>query len=128
MAQFVGKVIGTQIIKTAKVEVTRMVLHPHVLQVSETSRELIRQSLPCKFSSQLYVKRRKKYLCYDPKSSCRVGDLVMIRECQPLSKRKHSSILEFSSAHRAEVELEKRKQRELDDAACTAVAEDGSCS
>lgn len=77
------------------------------------------------------MKRRKKYLCHDPDSSCRVGDLVMIRECQPLSKRKHfavAEILELSSAHRAEVELEKRRQRELDDAACTAVAEDGSCS
>lgn len=33
MAQFVGKVIGTQMMKTAKVEVTKMVLHPHVLKV-----------------------------------------------------------------------------------------------
>ena len=33
MAQFLGKVIGTQMMKTAKVEVTRMRLHPHVLKV-----------------------------------------------------------------------------------------------
>ena len=41
MAQFVGKVVGTQMMKTAKVEVTKMVLHPHVLKV-------------CSFSSNPY--------------------------------------------------------------------------
>ena len=55
------------------------------------------------------MKRRKKYLCHDPESTCRVGDLVMIRECQPLSKRKHftvARILELSPAHRAKLELD----------------------
>jgi len=33
MAQFIGKVIGTKMQKTAKVEVIRMFLHPQVLKV-----------------------------------------------------------------------------------------------
>lgn len=33
MSQFVGRVVGTKMQKTAKVEVCRMFLHPHVLKV-----------------------------------------------------------------------------------------------
>jgi len=35
--QLVGIVIGTRMMKTAKVEVTRMVLHPHVIKVRPDS-------------------------------------------------------------------------------------------
>ena len=69
----------------------------------------------CRAPSQ-YVKRRKRYLCHDPESACRVGDLVMIRECQPLSKMKHfavASILDVSPAHKAE-EDEERRLKELE--------------
>ena len=34
MAQFIGRVVGTKMQKTAKVEVVRMLLHPVVLKVS----------------------------------------------------------------------------------------------
>lgn len=34
MSQFVGRVVGTKMQKTAKVEVCRMFLHPQVLKVS----------------------------------------------------------------------------------------------
>ena len=116
MAQFVGKVIGTQMMKTAKVEVTRMVLHPHVLKVSSI-RHTDGRSLYIPPALSQYVKRRKKYLCHDPESSCRVGDLVMIRSCQPLSKRKHfnvAEILDLSPAHRAEIEREQGRLGELE--------------
>jgi len=33
MSLFIGKVIGTAMQKTAKVEVNKMFLHPHVLKV-----------------------------------------------------------------------------------------------
>ena len=33
MALFIGRVVGTKMQKTAKVEVTRMFLHPQVLKV-----------------------------------------------------------------------------------------------
>ena len=34
MAQFIGRVVGTKMQKTAKVEVIRLMLHPLVLKVS----------------------------------------------------------------------------------------------
>ncbi len=35
-----------------------------------------------------YIRRQIKYMADDPESQCGVGDLVMIEECRPLSKRK----------------------------------------
>ena len=37
MSLFIGKVIGTAMQKTAKVEVNKMFLHPHVLKVRSCS-------------------------------------------------------------------------------------------
>ena len=45
MSLFIGKVIGTKMQKTAKVEVTRLFLHPHVLKV----RLYLRQETPACF-------------------------------------------------------------------------------
>jgi len=44
---------------------------------------LIRHKLYGKF-----IRRQVKYMADDPESLCNVGDLVMIEECRPLSKRK----------------------------------------
>jgi small subunit ribosomal protein S17 len=44
-----------------------------------------------------YVKTSVKYLADDPENKCNIGDVVLIEECRPLSKRKRwriSSILE----------------------------------
>ncbi len=35
-----------------------------------------------------YMKTSVKYLADDPDNSCNVGDVVLIEECRPLSKRK----------------------------------------
>lgn len=35
-----------------------------------------------------YIRRRVKYMADDPGNICNIGDLVMIEECRPLSKRK----------------------------------------
>jgi small subunit ribosomal protein S17 len=35
-----------------------------------------------------FIRRQVKYMADDPESLCSVGDLVMIEECRPLSKRK----------------------------------------
>ena len=35
-----------------------------------------------------YVKTSVKYLADDPNNSCNIGDVVLIEECRPLSKRK----------------------------------------
>lgn len=44
-----------------------------------------------------YVKTSVKYLADDPNNNCNIGDVVLIEECRPLSKRKRwrvKSILE----------------------------------
>ncbi|NNK92999.1 MAG: 30S ribosomal protein S17 [Desulfobacterales bacterium] len=44
-----------------------------------------------------YVKTSVKYLADDPGNQCNIGDLVLIEECRPLSRRKRwrvKSILE----------------------------------
>ncbi|MEZ7852736.1 MAG: 30S ribosomal protein S17 [SAR324 cluster bacterium] len=34
------------------------------------------------------IKRSKKFVTHDEKNECKIGDLVEIAECRPLSKRK----------------------------------------
>ena len=34
------------------------------------------------------IKRSKKYLAHDESNKCKVGDMVQIAECRPLSKQK----------------------------------------
>ncbi len=35
-----------------------------------------------------FVKRSKKYMAHDEHNRCKKGDIVRIRECRPISKRK----------------------------------------
>lgn len=34
------------------------------------------------------IKRSKKYIAHDENNKCKVGDMVQIAECRPLSKQK----------------------------------------
>ena len=34
------------------------------------------------------IKRSKKYIAHDEQNECKIGDLVQIAECRPLSKKK----------------------------------------
>ncbi|KXJ18439.1 30S ribosomal protein S17 [Exaiptasia diaphana] len=74
MAQFLGTVIGTKMDKTAKVLVTRMVLHPTIKK---------------------YWNKRKVYFAHDENNECTRGDLVRIKECRPLSKMKNFNVEEI---------------------------------
>ena len=40
-----------------------------------------------------YITRSKKYAVHDEGNRCKIGDLVRIRECRPLSKRKCWDVL-----------------------------------
>jgi small subunit ribosomal protein S17 len=40
-----------------------------------------------------YVRRMKKYLAHDETNTVKIGDIVRIRECRPLSKRKCWEVL-----------------------------------
>ncbi len=41
-----------------------------------------------------YIKRSKKYVAHDAANEKKIGDVVSIRECRPLSKRKRWEIVE----------------------------------
>ncbi|KAF1630121.1 UNVERIFIED_CONTAM: 28S ribosomal protein S17, mitochondrial, partial [Eudyptes pachyrhynchus] len=63
----VGKVIGTAMIKTAKVRATRLVLDPYLLK---------------------YFNKRKTYFAHDALQQCSVGDIVLLRAL-PVPRSKH---------------------------------------
>ncbi len=62
-----GSVVSDRMEKSIVVQVERKVKHP----------------LYGKF-----VKKTVKYVADDPENLCKIGDLVLIEECRPLSKRK----------------------------------------
>lgn len=63
----VGEVISTKMAKTIVVEVTRRVAHPVYKRI---------------------VTNRKKFYAHDEQRSAKVGDIVRIVECRPLSRLK----------------------------------------
>lgn len=40
-----------------------------------------------------YFTRSNRFMAHDEANSCKVGDIVRIRECRPLSKRKSWEVL-----------------------------------
>ncbi len=42
------------------------------------------------------IKRSKKYIAHDEKNECKVGDIVDIAECRPMSKRKRYRLFKQS--------------------------------
>ncbi|PKL43108.1 MAG: 30S ribosomal protein S17 [Candidatus Riflebacteria bacterium HGW-Riflebacteria-2] len=63
----VAKVIADSTEKTIKVEIEGIVQHPRYKK---------------------YIKRHTRFLVHDPEEKCKVGDLVRIEECKPVSKSK----------------------------------------
>lgn len=63
----VGEVVSTKMAKTIVVEVTRRVAHPVYKRI---------------------VTKRRKFYAHDEQSTAKVGDVVRIIECRPLSKLK----------------------------------------
>ena len=62
-----GVVVSDKMDKTVTVKVERRVKHPLYSKV---------------------IRRSKKYAAHDEENKCKIGDIVKIRECRPLSKRK----------------------------------------
>jgi len=79
----VGKVVADSTEKTIKVEIEGMIQHPRYKK---------------------YIKRHTRFLVHDPEEICKVGDLVRIEECRPVSKTKKWIVREIvkSSASIAE--------------------------
>jgi small subunit ribosomal protein S17 len=44
-----------------------------------------------------YIRRAKKYAAHDQANNAKIGDIVRIRECRPVSKRKHWELLSGSA-------------------------------
>ncbi len=67
-----GVVVGDKPHKTVIVRVDRRVKH-----------ELYKK----------FIKRSKKYACHDENNEVKVGDVVRIRECRPVSKSKRWEVI-----------------------------------
>ena len=69
----IGRVVSTKMAKTIVVEVRRQKAHPFYKRV---------------------VARSKKFYAHDETGTARVGDVVRIAECRPMSKLKRWSLEE----------------------------------
>jgi small subunit ribosomal protein S17 len=72
-----GVVVSDKMNKTVVVQVERRVMDPLYKKV---------------------VRRSKKYAAHDEGNACKVGDVVRIRECRPISKRKRWEVLQGAEA------------------------------
>ena len=69
----VGRDVSDKMDKTVVVEVQRRVLHPKYHK---------------------YVNRRQKYKAHDEDNTCKVDDVVVIKESRPLSRTKRWVVVE----------------------------------
>ncbi len=67
-----GRVVSDKADKTISVRVERRIMHPLYKK---------------------FIRRSKKYAAHDPENRCKVGDMVRIRECRPISKSKRWEVL-----------------------------------
>lgn len=67
-----GVVVSDKTEKTIVVLVERRVMHPIYKK---------------------FIRRSKKYMAHDETNACKTGDVVRIRECRPLSRRKRWEVL-----------------------------------
>ena len=68
-----GRVTSDKMDKTVTVLVDRRVMHPLYKK---------------------FIRRSKNYAAHDEANTCKVGDLVRIEECRPISKRKTWLVVE----------------------------------
>ena len=67
-----GVVVSDKMNKTVTVKVERRIMHPLYKK---------------------FILRSKKYAAHDEANACKIGDIVSIRECRPISKRKKWEVL-----------------------------------
>ncbi|WP_448871074.1 30S ribosomal protein S17 [Desulfobulbus propionicus] len=48
---------------------------------------LVERKIPHKLYGK-YIRQQVKYMAHDASNQCQIGDLVIIEECRPLSRRK----------------------------------------
>ena len=72
-----GTVVSDKSDKTVIVRVERRVMHPLYKK---------------------FITRSKKFAAHDEANACKAGDIVRIRECRPISKRKQWEVIEGADA------------------------------
>ena len=72
-----GRVTSDKMDKTITVLVNRRVMHPLYKK---------------------FIRRSKKYAAHDDVNQCKIGDVVRIEECRPISKRKTWTVVERNGA------------------------------
>ncbi|MBF0134729.1 MAG: 30S ribosomal protein S17 [Magnetococcus sp. DMHC-1] len=68
-----GKVVSDKMQQTVVVQVERKIRHPLYGKI---------------------VRRNKKYHAHDAENACKIGDVVRIEECRPISKTKCWKVIE----------------------------------
>ena len=64
--------------------------------VSDKEEKTVTVRVERRFMHSLYkkvIRRSKKYAAHDETSACKVGDVISIRECRPISKRKRWEVV-----------------------------------
>ncbi len=72
-----GTVVSDKNDKTVIVSVERRVMHPVYKK---------------------FIRRSKRFTAHDAENKCKIGDVVMIRECRPLSKTKRWEVVDQAAA------------------------------
>jgi len=70
----IGQVVSTKMNKTIVVEVSRRVPHPLYKRI---------------------IGKRKKFYAHDAEGKAKMGDIVRIVECRPISKLKHWRLMDI---------------------------------
>ncbi len=88
-----GKVISNKMDKTVIVAINRFIKHPLY---------------------EKYIRRTTKLMVHDEKKECNVGDIVLIKEVRPISKRKNWLLVKIlKKGNQKNIEL-KKEEIELD--------------
>ncbi|MBT3660848.1 MAG: 30S ribosomal protein S17 [Rhodospirillaceae bacterium] len=64
--------------------------------VSDKEEKTVTVRVERRFMHSLYkkvIRRSKKYAAHDETNACKVGDVISIRECRPISKRKRWEVV-----------------------------------
>ncbi len=72
--------------------------------VSDTNDKTVVVLVERRFTHPLYkktVRRTKKYHAHDEDNACKVGDIVRIEECRPISRKKRWRVVERVEAANA---------------------------
>ena len=72
-----GTVVSDKNNKTVIVSVERRIMHPVYKK---------------------FIRRSKRFAAHDETNACKIGDVVMIRECRPISKSKRWEVVTSADA------------------------------